>query len=55
MRFRLARREEQEMEERFGEAYRVYKDRVPAFIPRLNPRRAPLKEDSQDPLKRRLL
>ncbi|MFQ6101677.1 MAG: methyltransferase family protein [Anaerolineae bacterium] len=33
---RLARREEREMEERFGEAYRLYKTRVPGFIPRLD-------------------
>ncbi len=31
---RLARREEGEMEARFGEAYRIYKERVPAFVPR---------------------
>lgn len=33
---RLAQREEREMEEQFGEAYRVYEARVPAFVPRLN-------------------
>ena len=33
---RLAHREEREMEGRFGEAYRVYKGRVPAFVPCLN-------------------
>lgn len=33
---RLARREEHEMEEQFGEAYRLYKARVLGFIPRLN-------------------
>ena len=32
---RLARREEAEMLEQFGDAYRQYKDRVPAFLPRL--------------------
>lgn len=29
----LARREERELEARFGEDYRIYRDRVPAFIP----------------------
>lgn len=32
---RLARREEAEMLEQFGDAYRQYKDRVPAFFPKL--------------------
>lgn len=31
---RLARREEQEVEAKFGETYRIYKAQVPAFIPR---------------------
>ena len=31
---RLARREEREMETRFGAVYRTYKESVPAFIPR---------------------
>ncbi|MGH2521139.1 MAG: methyltransferase family protein [Anaerolineales bacterium] len=31
---RLARREEQELEARFGEIYRSYKAQVPAFLPR---------------------
>jgi len=30
---RLARKEEQELEARFGEAYRAYRKRVPAFLP----------------------
>ena len=30
---RLARREEAEMEEEFGEAYWEYRERVPMFIP----------------------
>ena len=30
---RLARKEEQELEARFGEAYRAYRERVPAFVP----------------------
>jgi len=30
---RLVRKEEQELEARFGEAYRAYRDRVPAFLP----------------------
>ena len=32
--YRLAKREEQELETRFGNAYRSYKARVPAFLPR---------------------
>lgn len=32
---RLARREEEDSLAQFGEAYRVYRDRTPAFIPRL--------------------
>jgi protein-S-isoprenylcysteine O-methyltransferase Ste14 len=32
--YRLALREEREVEEKFGEAYSVYKNRVPAFIPK---------------------
>ena len=30
---RLARKEERELEARFGDAYRAYRERVPAFIP----------------------
>jgi len=33
--YRLARREEREAEARYGEAYRVYRARVPMFVPRL--------------------
>ena len=33
---RLARREERDSVDRFGEAYRAYMQRVPAFIPRLS-------------------
>ncbi len=33
--YRLARREEREAEARYGEAYRVYRGRVPMFVPRL--------------------
>jgi protein-S-isoprenylcysteine O-methyltransferase Ste14 len=33
--FRLARREEREAEALYGEAYRVYRARVPMFVPRL--------------------
>lgn len=36
---RLARREEQEMEAQFGEAYRAYRVRVSAFFPRLSLKR----------------
>ena len=32
---RLARREEQEVLSTFGDAYRTYAERTPAFIPRL--------------------
>ena len=35
--YRLAQREEKEMEDQFGEAYINYKHRVPMFIPRLKP------------------
>jgi protein-S-isoprenylcysteine O-methyltransferase Ste14 len=37
---RLARREEAEMLEQFGDAYRQYKHRVPAFFPKLGADRA---------------
>jgi protein-S-isoprenylcysteine O-methyltransferase Ste14 len=33
--WRLAKEEDKENEERFGEAFREYKRRVPGFIPRL--------------------
>ena len=33
--YRLAKREEVEMEEAFGESYREYKKRVPMFLPKL--------------------
>jgi protein-S-isoprenylcysteine O-methyltransferase Ste14 len=33
--YRLARREEAELEEEFGEEYRLYRERVPMFIPYL--------------------
>ena len=33
--WRLARREEREAEDRFGDAYRAYRARVPMFAPRL--------------------
>lgn len=36
MYWRLAKREEREVEAQFGEAYRRYAEEVPAFIPRLN-------------------
>ncbi len=35
MYYRLARREEKEMEERFGDKYTSYKRRIPMFWPRL--------------------
>lgn len=34
--YRLAMREEKAVEAQFGEAYRQYKVRIPAFIPRFN-------------------
>ena len=34
--YRLAKEEDEEMEERFGEDYRKYKRRVPMFIPRVH-------------------
>jgi len=45
---RLAWREEREAEEQFGEAYRNYKARVPAFIPRLDAWRTPRSETMHD-------
>ena len=47
---RLARREEQEMAKKLGEAYRTYRDQVPAFFPRVRLRRAAPSGDSLDPL-----
>lgn len=35
MYYRLARREEKEMEDRFGERYVAYRQQVPMFLPRL--------------------
>jgi protein-S-isoprenylcysteine O-methyltransferase Ste14 len=35
--YRLAQKEEKELEDQFGEAYIKYKHRVPMFIPRLKP------------------
>jgi protein-S-isoprenylcysteine O-methyltransferase Ste14 len=34
--YRLARREEAEMEEEFGEEYRLYRERVSMFLPSLS-------------------
>ena len=34
--YKLAKKEEKEMEERFGEKYREYKQSVPMFIPKLH-------------------
>lgn len=34
----LAKREEKEMEKKFGESYQEYKKRVPMFLPKLNPK-----------------
>ncbi len=36
MYYRLAKKEEKEMEERFGERYSLYKEKVSMFIPRLS-------------------
>ena len=33
--YRLARKEEADMEKEFGEAYRMYREKVPMFIPRI--------------------
>jgi len=33
--WRLAKKEDKEMEEKFGEEFREYKRKVPGFIPRL--------------------
>lgn len=38
---RLARREEADMERLFGDAYRVYREKVPRFVPRLRRREPP--------------
>ncbi len=35
--YRLAKREELEMEQHFGEAYRQYRARTGMFLPRLRP------------------
>lgn len=46
---RLARREGQEMEAQFGQTYRAYRARVPAFIPRwrsLRPNSAQISQES---------
>ena len=45
---RLARREEDEMEELFGEAYRVYQALVPACGPRRGDRRQQVEAQSQN-------
>jgi protein-S-isoprenylcysteine O-methyltransferase Ste14 len=37
--FIMIRAEEGELEQRFGELYRAYRDRVPAFVPRFGARR----------------
>lgn len=37
---RLARKEERELEAGFGEDYRIYREQVPAFIPRWRPSQA---------------
>ncbi len=37
MYYRLARREERGLEERFGNSYAAYRQRVPMFLPRLGP------------------
>ncbi len=37
MYYRLARKEERDMESRFGESYLTYKKQVPMFWPRLTP------------------
>lgn len=46
---RLARREEQELEARFGDAYRAYRAQVPAFVPRWRPRSVSVIQISRDP------
>ena len=46
---RLARREEAEAAVRFGEAYRVYADRVPRFLPRFHVGRGPVDRPETGP------
>ncbi len=38
--YKLAKREEKDMEKEFGEGYRRYMGRVPMFIPRFGKREA---------------
>jgi protein-S-isoprenylcysteine O-methyltransferase Ste14 len=37
--YRLAKEEDEKMEEKFGEEYRQYKDKVPMFMPRIKARK----------------
>ena len=46
----MIRMEEAELEERFGNAYRVYRQRVPAMLPSLRPKPADFSPDSPGPI-----
>lgn len=46
--YTLAKREEQEMVEKFGEQYREYQRRVPMFIPRFWRRQAPAEQITKE-------
>lgn len=46
--YRLARREEKDLEERFGKAYQQYRDRTRALIPFLRFNRVEIKMDGSD-------
>lgn len=49
MYYRLARREERDMEQEFGDEYRAYRDRTGMFLPRLFGRPLPPMEEAGEP------